>query len=247
MRPLVIRRPGRQRLGHRRTVYVGGTATGYPPTGRWLERMELDDLTDLAGLDLARVADGRGGLGEPVEGPMFAVCTHGAKDMCCATFGRPVASALAQRFGDRVWEVSHVGGDRFAGNLLVLPDGLLHGQLDPDSAVAIASAAMDGRVVPDQLRGRTAATPVEQAAEVAVRRLTGLTGLDDVLSVPDGTVADGRTVTVSVATTGPDGLRVTHRVRLARTPLGACGTTRCTGVLRPVPLVVEEIALTETS
>jgi hypothetical protein len=64
------------------------------------------------------------------------------------------------------------------------------------------------------------------------------------VAVPDSTVADGRTATVSVATTGAGGLRATHRVRLARTPLGACWTTRCTGVLRPVPLAVEEIART---
>ena len=39
---------------------------------------------------------------------------------------------------DETWEVSHIGGDRFAGNLLVLPHGLYYGRLDPLAAIAVA-------------------------------------------------------------------------------------------------------------
>lgn len=57
------------------------------------------------------------------------VCTHGAYDSCCGTFGYPVYSALRQDYAPglngnlRVWQVSHIGGHRFAPNLLDMPEG----------------------------------------------------------------------------------------------------------------------------
>ena len=56
--------------------------------------------------------------------PLVLVCTNGRHDPCCATFGRPLARVLregAQR--DDVWECSHIGGDRFAANIVILPEG----------------------------------------------------------------------------------------------------------------------------
>lgn len=184
LRPLLIRRPGRHQRSHGpRTVFVGSGVPG----ARWLERLEITDPADLAALDLEAVSLGRPGHGEPFSGPLFGVCTHGTKDMCCAVFGRPVAAALAAAYPDRTWEVSHVGGDRWAANLLVVPDGFLHGQLTPDDAGVIAALAMDGQVHPDHLRGRTsAATPWEQSAEIAVRRHAGLRELDAVTVLARG-------------------------------------------------------------
>ena len=68
-------------------------------------------------------------------GPILLVCTHGVHDTCCALRGRPVAAALAARWPGQVWECSHVGGDRFAPNVVVLPDGFYYGNLDPETAV----------------------------------------------------------------------------------------------------------------
>lgn len=181
LRPLLIRRPGRRPQDGRapRTVFVGSGVPG----SRWLERL---DYADLATLDLDAVASGRPGHGEPVSGPLFLVCTHGTKDMCCALLGRPLATALTETHPDRTWEVSHVGGDRWAGNLLVVPDGFLHGQLEPAEAELVAKAAVHSEVEPDRLRGRTStATPWIQYAEIAVRQHTGLRGLDDVLATSE--------------------------------------------------------------
>src|SRR4029453_5830608 len=66
---------------------------------------------------------------------------HGA---CCAERGRPVAAALAQAHPEETWEVSHIGGDRFAGNLLVLPNGLYYGRLDPGPALAAPGPPRSG-------------------------------------------------------------------------------------------------------
>jgi hypothetical protein len=192
LRPLLVRRPGRHNRDPGqtgRTVFFGGGEPG----NRWLERLEIDDLSELAKLDLSAVVDGRGGLGEPVDGPLFLVCTHGTKDMCCAVLGRPLATSLDENHPGHTWEVSHVGGDRWAGNLLVVPDGFLHGQLAPDEAARVAKAAMSEQVEPDHLRGRTSVgSSWSQHAEIAVRReVPGVRGLDDVLAVAERPVREG--------------------------------------------------------
>lgn len=228
LRPLLIRRPGyRAGEGGPRTVLVGGVHRGR----RWLEQLELPDLRALADVDLDAVAAGAGGLGEPVTGSVFGVCTHGSKDMCCATLGRPVARALAEAAPGQVWETTHLGGDRFAGNVLVLPDGFLYGHVTVASAPHVAAAAAAGRVLPDLLRGRTSVGMRAQVAEIAVRRITGLHGLDEV--EPLGEDDAGRQVVRAGAR------RI--GVRLGRHPLGVCGTSRCVGSLAPCAYSVEEL------
>jgi hypothetical protein len=181
LRILLIRRPGRHPRAEQTgcTVFVGSGRPG----NHWLEQLDLRDRSTLAEIDLEAVAAGQGGHGVLVTSPLLLVCTHGAKDMCCAVLGRPLVAGLAQDHPEGVWEVSHVGGDRWAGNLLVVPDGYLYGQLEPAKAALVAKAAMAGQVHPDYLRGRTsAASTWEQVAEVALRRHTGLTDIDDVLA-----------------------------------------------------------------
>ena len=238
LRPLLVRRPG-YRAGRpaRRTVLVGGVGSAGSagsaggPAGRWLERLELDDLRELADLDLAAVATGTGGLGTPVTGALFGVCTHGSKDMCCATMGRPVAKALAEAAPGRVWETTHLGGDRFAGNVLVLPSGFLYGHVSVGTAAKLAAASDDGRVLPELLRGRTSVDMRTQVAEIAVRRVTGLHGVDDV--EPLGTDETGLVVVRA------GGARI--GVRLGRHPLGVCGTSRCAGPTTPCGYSVDEL------
>jgi Sucrase/ferredoxin-like len=231
LRPLLVRRPGyRAGRPRRRTVLVGGV--GRPgDTGRWLERLELGDLRELADLDLAAVATGAGGLGLPVTGPVFGVCTHGSKDMCCATLGRPVAKALAEAAPGRVWESTHLGGDRFAGNVLVLPAGFLYGHVSPATAARLAAASDDDLVLPELLRGRTSVDMRAQVAEIAVRRVTGLHGVDDVEPVGE----DGTGLVVVRA----GGRRI--GVRLGHHPLGVCGTSRCAGPTTPCGYSVDEL------
>ncbi|WP_218926810.1 sucrase ferredoxin, partial [Priestia megaterium] len=68
--------------------------------------------------------------------PVILVCAHGRHDPCCAVRGLPVGRALGERWPEQVWECSHIGGDRFAANVVVAPDGVYYGGLDAKSAVA---------------------------------------------------------------------------------------------------------------
>ncbi len=168
LRPLIVRRPGRpgrRRLAEPRLV-VGSTVGGQP----WSEALPA---AALATLDLEALAAGRPGHGDPVDGPLFLVCTNGSVDRCCALRGRPLVGALAAEHPDRTWEVSHVGGCRYGANLLVLPDAAAHGATSPEDGLRIAAAALEGRLDTANLRGRCGVSPFAGLADVELRRRLG--------------------------------------------------------------------------
>jgi hypothetical protein len=174
-RLLLIRRPGRG-ASRPSACFVAHTSR----RDRWVEGRRLDDPAELLELDMARVVAGeRPGFGEPVTEPLYLVCTNGRHDRCCATYGRPLALALAARFGELIWESSHVGGDRFAGNLICLPDGHYFGRVGPDDAERVVGLHRQGMLDLDHYRGRCTDPPTVQAAEWFARRRTGLLGIHD--------------------------------------------------------------------
>ena len=115
----------------------------------------------------------------PPDGRVFLVCTNGRRDECCSRNGAPVLRAL----GARAVACTHLGGHRFAANVLVLPDNLLFGRLDAASAVALAEALDAGELPLEHFRGRCALPPEQQAAEILLRRERGFRGLADVVHV----------------------------------------------------------------
>jgi hypothetical protein len=150
------------------------------PAGPWMETSTIAAPEVLLSLDLDALGRGESPGLTPVDEPVFCVCTHGRHDACCAELGRPTARVLATTYPQHTWEVSHIGGDRFAANLLVLPDGLYYGRVTPEVAPGLAATHLDGRLDLDRLRGRSALPFAVQAAEIAVRRETGATALRDV-------------------------------------------------------------------
>ncbi len=142
---------------------------------------------------------------------MFLVCTHGRHDVCCAERGRPLAAALAAERPDQVWECSHVGGDRFAANLVAFPHGIYFGRVDPRRGGAVARDYADGLLDLDTLRGRSCYPMDVQAADHALRTELGLRRVDDV--VPESIERGAGETAVRISTTeGP----VTVRVRIDR-------------------------------
>lgn len=171
VRPLLIRGHSRQRTPDGVRVFAGHVGRSEP----FLETTVLDDVRDVVRLPVAGLASGeRPGL-TPYDGPLFLVCTHGKHDVCCAERGRPLCTALHDVAPDHTWEVSHIGGDRFAPNVLVLPEGLYYGRLAPEDAGGFVETVRAGRLDLDHLRGRCAFPFALQAAEVFWRQATGLT------------------------------------------------------------------------
>jgi hypothetical protein len=111
--------------------------------------------------------------GSRSDGIVIAVCAHGRHDQCCSTRGRAVAAALRRRDPDAVWECSHIGGDRFAATMLLFPHGINYGWADTLGAQGMVDAYRAGRVTLSGLRGRSAFSFLEQAAQDAARRAFG--------------------------------------------------------------------------
>jgi hypothetical protein len=162
-RILLVRRPGRiDRRAPRRWILAALDAATF--TGRWRDDHDL--------LDAAEALTVASPPLEPPQ-PVILVCTHGVHDVCCALRGRPVAQALASRWPELVWECTHIGGDRFAPNVVLLPDGFYYGNLDPNSAMATVEAHLAGTVLADRLRGMARFLPPIQAAVIAAYQRYG--------------------------------------------------------------------------
>ena len=230
VRPLLVRRPGPHPAGGpvepRSWALVGvGGGAGVA----WSAYLRDEELLDVdpalpptpAGTGASRVA---------------LVCTHGRLDVCCAVRGRPVAAALV-RAGWQVWETTHVGGCRFAANVLALPDGELFGGLDPTSAPTVLGRLLQGRLALAHHRGRFGDARESQAA----RHHTMLALQDDRV----GAVRTGRVQPLGPGLTEVD---VEHggdayRVRLAARATEP-GTLTCGGPAPTSALVHELVSMT---
>jgi len=162
---LLVRRPDRRggvSLVHARAGEGGGTAVG----------LELGSLEELPAVTLEE--------GAPIAGPIFLVCAHGRRDPCCARLGGPFYEALASELPPgRLWQSSHLGGHRFAPNVLVLPDGIQLGRIPVERAREVVDLLTRGRIPLDLYRGRTIYAAPVQAAEILIRSATGCDGVAD--------------------------------------------------------------------
>jgi hypothetical protein len=133
--------------------------------------------------------------GETFDGPLLLVCTHGVHDVCCAVTGRPVAAALAERWPEATFECSHLGGDRFAPNVLVLPDRACLAGMPPEEAVRVVEAHLAGDTDPRWLRGVAGLLPAEQVAVGTVLERFGPGSSEDLRTQvvdQDGVLGAGR-------------------------------------------------------
>jgi (2Fe-2S) ferredoxin len=176
LRALLIRRPGRHPAPARRRWAVVTSRPGREHSW-WGDFGDDEELLSLP-LD--------GSAGTASDEPFYLVCTHGRHDTCCAVEGRPVAAALDRVRPGSVWECSHVGGDRFAANVVAMPHGLYYGRVTPDTAGELVAAHERGEVLPDLLRGRTTMPPAAQAAIAHARRVLGELKVDAL--TPAGTI-----------------------------------------------------------
>lgn len=206
VRAVLVRRPSHHTAATPQPRTVVLAHAGPTP---WAERLELTTEVELWDLDpsLAAAASPPG-LGTPLTAPLWLVCTHGKRDRCCAEHGRPIVDALAARHGEAVWEVSHVGGHRFAGNVVSLPGGEVYGLLDPGAALRAVELQHAGRYDLAHLRGHSGRSRAEQAAELLTRHELGVDGRDAVEVLGSTTQAGARTTEVRLRIDGTDHLVV---------------------------------------
>ncbi|MDP9093221.1 MAG: sucrase ferredoxin [Actinomycetota bacterium] len=188
-----VRRPGRTAPASRRRWALADSRAGSEVL-RWGSYGADAELLDLP-------LDGSAGTADLER--LYLVCAHSRRDPCCALRGRPVAAAIEAIRPGRVWECSHLGGHRFAANVLVLPAGLLYGRVAPLAAAEFVAAADADEVIGGLLRGRLGIAPVAQAAlgfaydQLAIRERAALRLVS--VCPPTGGLA-------SVRLAGPHGL-----------------------------------------
>lgn len=244
----------------RRILIAGG-----PPEHRWLERLDPPAAARLVRA-LGRADGPPPGIFAAPLGPRLGVpqpaallvCTHGRREVCCALFGRPVAAELTAAFdqtGDPaaarlVWETTHLGGDRFAAGLVLLPAGAYFGRLDPGQARRVAGRALSGELDLDHYRGTAGRPAAAQAAECLLRRALDLTGLDEVRPVLQ-TAGSGRRRPQAVdKPPGPDAAAAearVHRFRVRRERMTAPGTGPLRGAAPATEDFLVEVTLNRQS
>ncbi|MGN6752322.1 MAG: sucrase ferredoxin [Intrasporangium sp.] len=184
---MLMRRPGPHvdRHGRHRVLVAH---TGGAGADAWLLAGDVAGAEDLLSLDWTALAAGRVEAvaaslpGARPSPPALLICTNGRCDLCCAVRGRPLAAAAAGLDPDRVWEVSHTGGHRFAPTGVLLPWGQALARLDVETVALALEASLRSEVPrallgPTHDRGRSALPAGLQAAESFIRDLVAETRL----------------------------------------------------------------------
>lgn len=187
IRVVLIRRGARLSTGRRRCFFLRTENCD-----SYAAHLSLDSPLDLLDLDLAPLREGGEVQGAaPLREPLFLVCTHGRHDACCSIKGNQVSRVACSIEDAEAWECSHIGGDRFAANLVCFPHGIYYGRVDPEDVPGLMSSYGEGRLSLAHYRGRCCFTFPLQAAEYFVRRELQLTDIDGISLVGSGTSEAG--------------------------------------------------------
>ncbi len=110
------------------------------------------------------------------------VCTHGSRDICCASIGHPTYQELRAAYSapkTRIWQLSHTGGHRLAPNVIDMPSGRYWSRLTPHRARQVAIHSGDLAELHETYRGWAAlGSPGAQIAEREAFMQTGWDWLD---------------------------------------------------------------------
>ena len=232
---LLIREP----RANQKNFYIAITNQAQPK----LYHAMLSSYDDLLNVDMSTVAPGRVPEinGQPMTemDELYAVCTNGKHDACCSTLGIPVYNAMVQQAGaDKVWQVSHMGGHRFAATLIAFPQGIQYGYLDPHHAEEVVINHRAGYILTHKYRGRSsygnagldvASQQVTEVAEHHVREQEKIYKIDDLSFHEIEKIAD---MTWRVTLTGVDGKR--YQVEVERAMVVT--RTSCNEEPKPMPI-----------
>jgi (2Fe-2S) ferredoxin len=146
------------------------TATDEPSTGTGIDLLVFPEAVRYRVSDVAAwravladhlCGDGPASLeSESLPGRHVFVCVHMARDERCGNCGPPLLAAIAAAIAARglddvtVRATSHVGGHKYAGNVIVYPEGVWYGYVRPEDAGRLVDEHLvDGRILEDLHRG----------------------------------------------------------------------------------------------
>jgi hypothetical protein len=176
VRVVLIRRGARMASDHR-SVYFARTDTRHS----WVTHTFIDDPQELLEMDLEPLARGEHVEGsDPVDHPLYLVCTHGRHDTCCSIRGNAVSRLACNAYPAFSWECSHIGGDRFAANVVCFPHGIYYGRVEAPELIDLMESYGRGRLSLKHYRGRSCYPFDVQAAEYFLRSEHNLLHIDDV-------------------------------------------------------------------
>ncbi|MFN2139788.1 MAG: sucrase ferredoxin [Candidatus Promineifilaceae bacterium] len=192
-----------------------------------LHELAFSRYKELMDLDVTAVVDGDEAF-IPYERrePLFLVCTNGRRDRCCAKFGSPLFKVLRHSRPENSWQSTHIGGHRYAPNVLFLPQSVNYGWLTPEEIDQAVDAHVQGQIYDlAHYRGRTYYDPPVQAADYFLRRELNLLDVNGLrLKTAEGGADDVWLVKFFVPV-----LNDTHEIRLRSETTGeprlvSCGT-----------------------
>ena len=124
-----------------------------------LRRQEIGDYDELAAIDPLDCQI-------PICGEiLYFVCTHARRDICCSREGLPTWQRLDALSHGRAWQTTHLGGHRFAPNVLTLPTARSYGRVRVDEVDQFFAEIESDSVPTRFLRGNSTLPPDAQACE----------------------------------------------------------------------------------
>jgi len=138
-----------------------------------LYEFDFRSYEELLELDINEILERRSNLREE---PLFLVCTNGSYDKCCGMCGAPVYLEILKHENNyKTWQCTHLGGHRFAANVLHLPYGIYYGRVRDFSVGKLIEGSRNCSIDLEHYRGRSCYSKDVQAAEYLLRNLTGET------------------------------------------------------------------------
>ncbi len=137
-----------------------------------LFEFDFRSYEELLGLDFNEILEGNSNLSEEL---LFLVCTNGAYDKCCGKYGAPVyLEAVKNEKNFMIWQTTHLGGHRFAANVLILPYGIYYGRVRSMDVEELMMDSKNCSINLEHYRGRSCYSKDVQAADYFLRTKTGI-------------------------------------------------------------------------
>lgn len=116
---------------------------------------------------------------QPVEEPLYVVCTNASRDCRCGELGTPVYDALREQLGGSAWESTHITGHKFAATLYIFPQAVAYGRLLPEHVPALVEAHASDQLLLEHYRGRSIYDNPTQIAQHYLLSHANRSGLHD--------------------------------------------------------------------